>query len=95
MTVTGGAEWPRSWPRRLGGDGGGDSDQKRSETAPVLNGVCGGGKQGFSNRAQKERLFNTPAGPVCATALLWPRHSVLAIKKCAETGAFLIFKLRK
>jgi len=58
MTVTGGAEWPRSWPRRLGGDGGGDSDQKRSETAPVLNGVCGGGKQGFSNRAQKERLWS-------------------------------------
>jgi hypothetical protein len=56
MTVTGGAEWPRSWPRRLGGDGGGDSDQKRSETAPVLNGVCGGGKQGFSNRAQMERF---------------------------------------
>jgi hypothetical protein len=48
MTVTGGAKWPRSWPRRLGGDGGGDSAQKRSATAPVLNGVCGGGKQGFS-----------------------------------------------
>jgi len=48
MIVTGGAEWPKSWPRSLDGAGGGDSVQKPSTTAPVLNGVCGGGKQGFS-----------------------------------------------
>lgn len=48
VIVTGGVEWPKSWPKNLDGNGGGDSVQKPVTTAQVLNGVFGGGKQDFS-----------------------------------------------
>jgi hypothetical protein len=34
-------------------------------SSSVWNGVCGGGKQGFSRLFQKERLLSNPQGLLC------------------------------